>query len=100
MASPDLSGVRLYLRRTLTTQQIKDLSTKAHLAVLAGEDQIAITASGFDGGNASGQLTASAIDIGRICEEILVSLGEGATTGGRSLFVRADMSSISAEEVA
>lgn len=99
MASPDLSGVRLYLSRTLSASGIKELSAKAHLAVLAGEDQVAITSNGFEGGNASGQLLASAIDIGRICEEILVDLGEGPTTGGRALFVRADMSCTAEETV-
>jgi hypothetical protein len=92
MASPDLSGVRSYIRRTLTSAQIRQLSSKCHLAILAGEDQVAITSSGFEGGNASGVLTASALDLGRICEEVLADLGEGPTAGGRALFVRADMS--------
>lgn len=87
----DHIGIKRFLSRTLSIEEVKALSLKAHTAVLAGENQIAITSNGFDGASASGQLLASALDIGRICEEILTDAGEGATNY-RNIFVRADMS--------
>jgi len=84
----DLSGLKKFLSRTHNTQQVKDLSVRAHAAMLSGEDQVTITSQGFEGSNASGEVSASSADIGRICEEILVDRGEGPNVQ-RTIFTRA-----------
>jgi len=86
----DTIGIKRFLQRTRTLAEIKAISEKAFSAVLNGEDMIAITSSGFDGGNGAGQLVVSASQIGTICEEIIAD-AEGDSATRRCIFVRADM---------
>jgi hypothetical protein len=86
----DTLGIKRFLSRTQTLAQLKEISARAHAAVLAGEDMIAITSSGFDGGSGSGQLVVSAAMIGAVCEELIAD-EEGDSAPRRNVFVRADM---------
>jgi hypothetical protein len=85
----DTGGITKFLARTKTIAELKTLSAQCHAAVLAGEDTIAITSQGFEGGNASGTLIVSALDVGRVCEEI-IEQQEGSSFS-RNAFVVADM---------
>jgi len=93
----DTGGIAKFLFRTRTISQIKDLSAICHAAVLAGEDTVAITSNGFESGNASGTLIVSAVDVGRVCEEIIEA--EEGTSFSKSAFVRADMSYATTEVI-
>jgi hypothetical protein len=75
----DASGVRKFLRRTQTIEQLKDLSAKAHAAILAGEDKVAITSNAWEGGSASGSILVSSAMVGSVCEELIEEI-EGAIT--------------------
>jgi hypothetical protein len=86
----DTGGIYKFLARTLTLGQIKALSATCHAAILAGEDTVAITSNGFESGNASGQLMVSAIEVGKVCED-LIEQAEGPAFS-RQAWVRADMS--------
>jgi hypothetical protein len=86
----DTTGVKRFLSRTQTLDQIKEISAKAHAATLAGEDTVAITSSGFDGGQGAGQLVVSAAAVGSICEEIIAER-EGDSAPRRVIFTRASM---------
>jgi hypothetical protein len=79
----DASGVRKFLRRTLSLQQIKDLSATAHAAILAGEDKVAITSNAWEGGSASGSILVSSAMVGSICEELIEELEGTITTVNR-----------------
>lgn len=83
----DTLGIRRFLARTCTLAQIKEISVKAHAAVLAGEDTVAITSSGFDGGSGSGQLVVSAHIVGSICEDLIAA--EEGDAAPRQAFVPA-----------
>lgn len=85
----DYSGIKRFLRRTLTVAEIKALSAKAHAAILAGKDVVAITSSSFDGGSGAGTLQASAVDVGRICEELIEDI-DGTISAPRQIGVRVD----------
>jgi hypothetical protein len=67
----DTQGIRRFLLRTQTLAEIKQISAKCNSAILAGENDVAITSSGFDGGSGSGQLVVSAHIVGGICEQII-----------------------------
>jgi hypothetical protein len=67
----DTQGLKRFLLRTKTLAEIKIISAKAHSAVEAGEDQIAITSSSFDGGSGSGVVTRSAKVLADVCEQII-----------------------------
>jgi hypothetical protein len=86
----DTLGIKRFLARTQTLAQLKEISAKAHAAVLAGEDMVAITSSGFDGGSGSGQLVVSAAVIGEVCEGLIADQ-EGDAAPRRDIFTRADM---------
>lgn len=87
--SPDLTGLKRYLRRKLSITEIKALSDKAHAALLEGADTVAITSTGFEGSNGSGQLVASAKDIGAVCEDLIEDI-DGTTSAPRQMFIRSD----------
>jgi hypothetical protein len=86
----DTGGISKFLARTLDLTQIKTLSAQCHAAVLAGEDTVAITSNGFESGNASGQLMVSAVEVGRVCEELIEQQEGPAFT--RQAWVRSDLS--------
>jgi len=86
----DTGGIYKFLARTLTLGQIKALSATCHAAILAGEDTVAITSNGFESGNASGQLMVSAVEVGKVCEDLIEQAEGPAFT--RQAWVRADMS--------
>jgi hypothetical protein len=86
----DTGGIFRFLARTKTLAEIKALSAQCHAAILAGEDTVAITSSGFEGGTSTGQLIVSAVDVGRVCEDIIEQT-EGAPIT-RKAWVRADLS--------
>ena len=88
----DTTGIKKFISRTLSLAEIKTLSAKAHAAILQGQDVVAITSNSFDGGGASGQLTASALMVGSICEE-LIEEQEGTMTTTRQMGVRVDFAS-------
>ena len=86
----DTPGLKRFLSRTQTIAEIKAISAKAHAAILAGEDMVAITSSGFDGGSGSGQLVVSAAVIGEVCED-LIAEREGDAAPRNVIFTRANM---------
>lgn len=64
-------GIKRFLRRTKTINEIKDLSAQAHAAILEGKDVVVVTSSSFDGVSTSGHVTMSALMLGEVCEEII-----------------------------
>lgn len=94
----DISAIKRHLLRRLAQERIAiaDIETIADTAAAAsmeGKSTVEITATGFEGGNASGTLVVGTNDILRACHDILESVAPIAETPApRRAFIRADFS--------
>jgi hypothetical protein len=77
-----ISGVKRFLRRTKTTQEIEALSATTFSAAT---EEVVITLLSADGTSSSGQVSFPKWLLLQICEEIL------AESGGRKLMSFPDM---------